>query len=72
LINQSFEEKTPTIKKFVDFDKNNGVCYDNIYLTEHKIVIKIPLFTLNKIKTNAELKFEEFNLDNYIYLLNYE
>jgi hypothetical protein len=72
LINQIFKQKTPEIKKFLDFDKTKGVCYDNIYIEDQKIVIKIPLFSLKKINDNLKLKIEEFNLENYLYLLTYE
>jgi hypothetical protein len=72
LIHQAFKEKTSSIKKFLDFDKSEEICYDNIYLAEHKIVIKIPLFILNKMKFNVEIKIEGFNLDNYVFLLSYD
>ena len=29
--------------KFIDFDKKKGMFYDNIWLDEHKIVVKMPL-----------------------------
>lgn len=72
LINQNLREKTTRVKKFLDYDKIEGICYDNIYIEEHKIVLKIPLFTLSENRTNAKLKIEEFNLENYTHLLNYE
>ncbi len=30
------------VKKFIDFDKDKRIFYNNLYLDEFKIVIKIP------------------------------
>ena len=36
------------LNKFVDFSKNNGIFYDNLYLNDVKFVIKMPLPDLKK------------------------
>lgn len=54
---------------FLDFDKEEEIFYNNMYLEEYKIVIKMPI---NKDEDSKKhLKVEEFNLANYTYLLDY-
>jgi hypothetical protein len=57
------------VSMFLDFDKRNDIFYNNLYLEDHKIVVKIPI----KSEENAEkqLKIEEFDLAKYTYLLGY-
>lgn len=70
--NQILEKNNTFFKKYLDFDKENDILYDNIYMKEHKMVIKIPLFALNETDFKFKLKFEDFNLEDYNYLLTYE
>ena len=60
--------------KFIDFDKKKGMFYDNIWLDEQKIVIKMPITSesYSEKYPNLDFKIEEFNLANYTYLLAYE
>ncbi|MBN1215961.1 MAG: hypothetical protein JXA99_11050 [Candidatus Lokiarchaeota archaeon] len=56
--------------KFIDYDKYNRVFYDNLYLNDEKLVVKIPLqFEL----MNKDLfKIDVFDLTRYTYLISYE
>ncbi len=60
------------MEKFIDFDKTKGVFYDNIWLNDEKIAIKIPFCQtdINKEKPLRGIKIEEFNLRNS-YLMHY-
>lgn len=60
--------------KFIDFDKKRGMFYDNIWLDEHKIVVKMPLTRENYSDKhpNMEFRIEEFSLVKYTYLLAYD
>jgi len=64
--------KTGRLKlaKFIDFDKNHKIFYDNIYLDEFKFVIKIPLYA--EEESNQDIKIKKFDLTKYTYLLSYD
>ena len=59
-----------TISKFLDFDKNKNVFYDNMYLDDYKIVVKLPL--TEKQKAEQDLKINRFDLTKYTFLLSYD
>ena len=61
------------ISLFIDFDKIRNVLYNNIYLEDEKVVIKMPLIKNKDMNDNMEekMKFEKFALENHIYLLSY-
>lgn len=58
--------------KFIDYDKNEKIFYNNVYLKEFKIVIKMPMCLIHKENTFEEIKIEKFNLTKYTYLLSYD
>ena len=58
------------LNKFIDFNKNERIYYNNIYLDEYKIVIKIPLYLSCKNGIN-DIKIEDFNLADSIYIFSY-
>ena len=60
------------LNKFVDFSKNNGIFYDNLYLNDIKFVVKMPLQDLKKEILKENIRIEEFNLANSIFIFNYE
>ena len=60
------------LNKFVDFNKNNGIFYDNLYLNDIKYVIKMPLPDSRKERLIDNIRIEEFNLANSIFIFNYE
>lgn len=57
------------LKKFMDFDKNKKILYNNIYLNEYKVVIKIPINL--KENTQEKIKIEKFDLAKCVYLFTY-
>ena len=59
-----------TISKFLDFDKHENVFYDNIYLDDYKIVVKVPL--MKSRKKLKDFKINKFDLTKYTYLLSYD
>jgi len=59
-----------TISKFLDFDKDKNVFYDNMYLDDYKIVVKVPL--VEKQKAEKDMKINRFDLTKYTFLLSYD
>jgi hypothetical protein len=57
------------LKKFIDFDKNGRVFYNNLWLDDQKVAIKIPILEENLL--NRDLKIEKFDLAKYTFLLTY-
>ena len=53
------------MKKFIDFDKSEGIVYTNYYMDDSKIVLK------GQIGQNDKVKIDEFNLTKYNYLVHY-
>ena len=60
------------LKKFVDFNKNNRIFYDNLYLNNIKCVIKTPFPESGKKGLVNNIRIEKFDLTNSIYILNYD
>ena len=58
------------ISKFIDYDKNTNIFYNNFYLDDAKIVIKIPL--IKKGNNSEDIRIEKFDLAKYTYLLSYD
>ncbi|MFX1260105.1 MAG: hypothetical protein ACFFAN_19830 [Promethearchaeota archaeon] len=57
------------IQKFIDWDKSRNVFYNNIYLENYKIVVKMPL--IPKKDSEEEIKIKKFDLEKYTYLCDY-
>jgi len=53
------------MKKFIDFDKSEGIVYTNYCMDDSKIVLKVP------IGQNDKVKIDEFNITKYNYLVHY-
>jgi len=60
------------ISKFIDFEKKQKVFYNNLYLNEEKIVIKIPLHLSNNNDNGNGIKLDKFDLTKYTYLMSYD
>jgi len=66
----SVEKDELAISMFLDWDKYKNRFYNNLYLENYKVVVKIPLIK-NKHRKD-ELKIKKFNLAKYTYLVSYE
>ena len=64
-------KKEDFTSKFIDFDKHKEIFYDNLYIDEYKIVVKIPLIK-RKDRLYKKIKIAEFDLGRYTYLLSYD
>jgi len=64
-------KKEDFTSKFIDFDKHKEIFYDNLYIDEYKIVVKIPLIK-RKDRLYKKIKLAEFDLGRYTYLLSYD
>jgi len=60
------------LKKFVDYDKNKGLLYDNLYLNDLKFVIKIPFQDSRKEGSINNIRIVKFNLTDSIFISNYD
>lgn len=56
--------------KFLDWDKYKNRFYNNLYLKDYKLVVKIPLIPQKNIE--EEIKIKRFNLTKYTYLISYD
>jgi hypothetical protein len=56
--------------QFIDFDRCDNIFYNNLYLEDYKIVVKMPFVDYRKSK--ADIKVEKFDLVNKVYLLSYD
>lgn len=55
---------------FLDWDKYRNCFYNNLYLEDYKIVIKMPLLS-DELERN-DIKIKKFNLTKYTYLVSYD
>ena len=60
------------LKKFVDYNKKNGLLYDNLYLNDIQFVIKTPFQDSRKEGPINNISIARFNLTDSIYLANYD
>ena len=58
-----------SIKKFLDWDEYKNIFYNNIYLENQKLVIKMPLIPTEV--QDEDIKIKKFNLAKYTFLINY-
>lgn len=58
-----------SVSKYLDWDKFKNRFYNNIYLDDYKIVIKIPLIQTEK--SQDDIKIRRFNLET-TFLLSYD
>jgi hypothetical protein len=66
----TIKEQEIAIQKFIDWDKFKNVFYNNFYLQNYKIVIKIPLIPRKKKKDDVKIK--KFDLEKYTFLVSYD
>ena len=57
------------IQKFIDWDKCKNRFYNNMYLENWKIVIKMPL--IPREGSEDIIKIKKFDLEKYTYLCDY-
>ena len=59
----------PLFKGYIDLDKKDHILYNNIYIEDEIIVVKIPL--PSEDESEGAIKIEEFNLANHTFLTSY-
>jgi len=69
-LENTIRNKDVSFTMFLDWDKYKNQFYNNLYLDEYKLVIKMPL--LSEKKNKGQLKIKKFNLTRYTYLVSYE
>ncbi len=65
----TIKKKGFSVSKYIDWDKFKNRFYNNIYLDDYKIVIKIPLIQTEK--SQDDIKIRRFNLET-TFLLSYD
>jgi hypothetical protein len=63
------EKEEMDIKNFIDWDSCRNTFYNNIYLGNFKVVIKMPLIPSEG--SEEDIKIKKFNLEKYTYLCSY-
>lgn len=64
------EKEVFTFRKFIDFDKLDRELYNNFYLKDANVVVKMPL--MGSDNTKEDSKIEKFSLEKSVYLVSYE
>jgi len=66
----SLKNENVSISRFLDWCKYKNLFYNNYYLEEYKIVIKVPL-TPQTHRIRKDIKIKKFDLTKYTFLLSY-
>ena len=59
-----------SLQKFIDWDKCKNRFYNNLYLENCKVVIKMPL--VPEKNSEYDIKIKKFDLSKYTFLINYQ
>jgi len=60
------KEKKRSIKNYLDFDKEMKILYNNYYLNNEEIVLKIPIN--NNGECDDYIEIDEFKIKNSIFI----
>lgn len=63
------EKKKFALNRFLDYNRSTHQLFENVYLKEQKLVIKIPLN--GNHNNNLDIIIEQFDLTKYLYLVSY-
>jgi hypothetical protein len=66
---KAIREEGESMKNFIDFNKNDNILYDNLYVGEFHIVIKTPMVRMDNL--NRKIKIEWFSIVDDIFLTSY-
>jgi len=66
---QDKNKKKDQIKWFIDLDHKDEILYNNLYLNDSRILIKIPL--VSKEGDHPEIRIQKFSITNIAYLTSY-
>jgi len=69
-ITPKVDKDISNLSKFIDFDWRKNIFYDNLYIKDRNLVIKLPLLFRKKLE--HEIRFEKFDLTRYTYLFDYD
>ena len=58
-----------SLQKFIDWDKFENTFYNNVYIENYKIVIKMKL--IDRDNSEKDFKIKKFDLEKYTYLCSY-
>ena len=57
------------LQKFIDWDKFENIFYNNVYIENYKIVLKMKL--IDRDNSEKDFKIKKFDLEKYTYLCSY-
>ncbi|KKK45460.1 hypothetical protein LCGC14_0490580 [marine sediment metagenome] len=63
------KNKEISIQRFIDWDKFENIFYNNVYIENYKIVIKMNL--IDRDNSEKDIKIKKFDLEKYTYLCSY-
>ncbi|MFX0011537.1 MAG: hypothetical protein ACFE9R_14585 [Candidatus Hermodarchaeota archaeon] len=66
----SLKNKSLEVSRFLDWCKYKNTFYNNLYLEEYDLVIKMPLIPKTD-DSRDKFKLKKFDLTKYTYLLSY-
>ncbi len=58
-----------SLQKFIDWDKFENTFYNNVYIENYKIVLKMKL--IDRDNSEKDFKIKKFDLEKYTYLCSY-
>jgi len=58
-----------SLQKFIDWDKFENIFYNNVYIENYKIVLKMKL--IDRDNSEKDFKIKKFDLEKYTYLCSY-
>lgn len=57
--------------QFIDFDKCENIFYNNLYVEDQNLIVKIPIHDVDYKKSKSNFRIERFDLSNRAFLLSY-
>ena len=71
---EKIKKEEVKVSKFIDYDREKCLFYDNVYLDDEKLVIKQPIVCKRSMRDEIYkgVRLEKFNLAKYTFLTSYE
>lgn len=71
---EKIKKEEVKVSKFIDYDREKCLFYDNVYLDDEKLVIKQPIVCKRSMRAEIYkgVRLEKFNLAKYTFLTSYE
>jgi hypothetical protein len=70
LVQPPFEKDEFKLRMFIDYDKEKEKFFNNIYIENYRVVLKMPFIQNEDQQKN--IKIDKFNLNDFIYICDYK